>query len=382
MRLIRSWERHLLPALLLGALALFFSASVAMAQRLKELPPAPPPPKLKPKPTPTPVPESQELDIVRVTSNLVIVPVSVTDARGQPVLGLKATDFRIEEEGRPQEIAQIGDPEQVPLDIAILLDVSSSVSSRFDFEQQAATRFLRQVLKPIDTATVFAIGDQPLLVQTHTTAEIAAAKLMMIKAASGPSPTAFYDSVVAASRYLAANTPPQHRRVIVVISDGEDNFSNNVRDVEIAAYKTRAAQDADGFSMTNEKVRAIAQEARDELHRKAQVEVLREVQRADAAFYSINPSGESLRLNKISVRGQQGMQMIAEATGGNSFVPENPDDLDPVFRQITAELRAQYLLQYYSNSETAKGQFRRITVGVPAHSELHIRARQGYYPKK
>ena len=56
-----------------------------------------------------------------------MVPVSVTDANGQPVLGLKAADFRIEEDGRSQEIAQIGDPEQVPLDIALLIDVSGSV---------------------------------------------------------------------------------------------------------------------------------------------------------------------------------------------------------------------------------------------------------------
>ena len=55
--------------------------------------------------------------------------------QGQPVLGLKPTDFHIEEDGRPQQIAQLGDPEQVPLDIALLVDVSGSVVARFDFEQ-------------------------------------------------------------------------------------------------------------------------------------------------------------------------------------------------------------------------------------------------------
>jgi len=62
--------------------------------------------------------------------------VSVTDANGQPVLGLTANQFRIEEDGRSQQIAQLGDPEQVPLDIALLIDVSASVEARFAFEQK------------------------------------------------------------------------------------------------------------------------------------------------------------------------------------------------------------------------------------------------------
>src|SRR6185503_2540182 len=119
-------QNNLGPALLIVALAflllgisLFVSPS--SAQKVKELPPPPPVPTYKPKPTPTPAPI--EYEVVRVTSNLVMVPVSVTD-QGKPVLGLKPSDFRIEEDGRPQQIAQLGDPEQVPLDIALLVDVS------------------------------------------------------------------------------------------------------------------------------------------------------------------------------------------------------------------------------------------------------------------
>ena len=113
------------PALTISALALFFLAATLLtpntsAQKIKQLPPPPPVPRYKPKPTPTPAPI--EYDVVRVTSNLVVVPVSVTDAQGQPMRNLKPDDFRIEEDGRPQEIAQLGDPEQVPLDIALLVD--------------------------------------------------------------------------------------------------------------------------------------------------------------------------------------------------------------------------------------------------------------------
>jgi VWFA-related protein len=364
MDLIRNSVKHAWPALLAGALALFFCSGLVRAQRLKDLPPAPPPPKLKAKPTPTPAPE--EVEVLRVTSNLVIVPVAVTDTKGQSVTGLKLTDFRLAEEGRPQELAQIGDPEQVPLDIALLIDVSGSTNSRFDFEKEAAARFFKQVLRPDDRATIFMIDRVPVLSQVSATAEVATNKLRSIVPSADRGPTAFFDTVVEAAQYLEQKTPPHHRRVIVVISDGVDNYSEKIKQT---MGQTREEQDA------------ITPAQRQKVYNRATEEVLRDVQRADTVFYSINPSGQTMHLNVITKRGEEGMQRLADATGGNAFIPDNPDDLDPVFRQIIAELRAQYLLQYYSTSEQTKGQFLHITVSLPAHSDLHVRARQGYYPK-
>lgn len=346
-------------ALFTGVLALLLSAQPVKAQ--EDLPP--PPPKPTPKPTPY-VPKESDYDVVRVTSNLIVVPVSVTDATGQPVMGLGIRDFRLEEEGRPQEITQIGDPGQVPLEIAILLDISGSVNARIDFEKEAAARFIKQVLKPTDRATIYSIGITPRLELQRASAEQAAAKLKSLQATKGP--TAFFDTVVDAARYLAASTPAQHRRVIVVISDGEDNFSERIK----------AA-----IGETAESQRSASPQTQLSVYNRAQAEVEREVQRAEAAFYSINPSGQALRLNVISQRAQDGMARLSNATGGNSFVPERLEDLDTVFRQIGAELRSQYLLQYYSNDETQNAKFRRIRVGVPARPELRVRARQGYYPK-
>jgi Ca-activated chloride channel family protein len=137
------------------------------------------------------------LEVVRVTSNLIVVPVSVTDGNGQPVLGLTAQDFRVEEDGKVQQVAQLGDPEQVPLDIALLIDVSASVGARFEFEQQAASAFLSHVLKPDDRATVFAIDQTPRMVQTLTTSSVASQSIMKVQPAR--SFTAFYDSVLAAA---------------------------------------------------------------------------------------------------------------------------------------------------------------------------------------
>lgn len=297
-------------------------------------------------------------EVIRVTSNLVVVPVSVTDAAGQPVLRLQAADFRLEEDNRAQQIARLGDAEQVPLEIAILLDVSGSVNARFSFEKEAAARFLKQILKPADHASIFAIDAQPRLEQTRASLNAASAKLLAIQPAR--SSTAFYDTVVDAAQYLAKSAPVGARRVIVVISDGEDNNSE----------KIKAAR---------EQATTLAQRLAVQTRERAEVQ--RELQRTDAIFYSLNPSGESLRLNVISTRAQQGMQQFATATGGAAFTPELEKDLDVIFRQIAGELRSQYLLQYYSQNASPNGSFLSIKVRTTSRADLRIRARQGYYTK-
>jgi Ca-activated chloride channel family protein len=344
-------------------------ARVVVVPSLNEA--APPPVPQRPTPTPKPTPANEPIDeseVVRVTSNLVVVPVAVTDAAGNAVPGLKKEDFRLEEEGRAQELQAVGDADQVPLDIALVFDVSSSVTKNFEFEKQSAAGFLKEVLKPIDRAAVFALAERPQLVEPLTSAQGATAKLLTIPAATHPTGTAFYDTVSAAARYLAANAPERNRRVILVISDGEDNFSDDVRDAMMAAGQAGMTQ-------------AQAMESQRALHYRAAQKVLREVQHADAVFYSINPSGPSIRLNVISQRAEDQMKMLADSTGGNSFVPPKFEDLEPVFRQIAAELRAQYLLQYLSNNEAPAGKFLRIKVSTPARTGLQIRARQGYYKK-
>lgn len=356
---------------LFGALAfllLLAGATPTARAQNPTLPQDEPPPMAKPKPKPTPTPEpprDDEYDVVRVTSNLVVVPVSVTDASGQSVLGLKTTDFRLEEEGRAQEIADIGDPEQVPLDIAILLDVSGSVDARFAFEQQAAAGFLKQVLKAGDRATVFAIDEKPRFVQELTSATRASEQLMAITSTKGS--TAFFDTVLAASQYLEKSSGPGRRKVIVVISDGDDT----ARILSVSREQSKGTE-----------VEVIGETPQVRLTRTAVTEVQREVQRAEITFYSINPSGNTMHLNVRTARSQQGLERIADATGGAAFVPARLEDLNPLFNRIASELRSQYLLQYYSNNENASGKYLRIKVGVPAQPQLRVRARQGYYPKQ
>src|SRR5437762_9714032 len=327
-------SNNLSPALVLAALVLFFLATIsfitpARAQKLKQLPPPPPAPRYKPKPTPEP-----EYEVVRVTSNLVMVPVSVVNAAGQPVMGLKQSDFHVEEDGRTQEIAQLGDPEQVPVDIALLLDVSASVEARFAFEQKAAADFLRQVLKPGDRATIFAIDETPRFVQPLTTAALASDKLMSIVPGKGY--TAFFDSVLAAEKYLDQSSSQGRRRLIVVISDGDDT----ARILDVSAKQSRNGE-------------IMGLPAQLQFIQRAQTDVLREVQRAEITFYSINPSGQTMHLNVRVARSEEGMERIAQATGGSAFTRKNDAALDNIFLRIGSEIRSQYLLDHYVNHQAA-----------------------------
>ena len=356
------------PALTCAALASFlftviFLALPARAQKIKQLPPPPPGPIYKPKPTPEL--KAEDFEVVRVSSNLIVVPVSVTDANGQPVLGLQSGDFRIEEDGKVQEITQLGDPEQVPLDIALMIDVSASVDARFAFEQKAAADFLRQVLRPGDRATIFAIDQTPRLIQPLASAEVAARQLLTLLPAKGY--TAFFDSLLAAEKYLDQNSSQGRRRVIVTISDGDDTARIN------DLYTAQSQKGNFQLSQVQSQLQFVE---------RGLVEVLREIQRGEVTFYSINPSGNTMHLNVRIARAEQGMERLATATGGAAFIPRNDSELNSIFQRIGSEIRTQYLLQYYSNNKSAGSTFRRIAVTTPARSQLRLRAREGYFPKK
>jgi Ca-activated chloride channel family protein len=290
---------------------------------------------------PKPAQEPKE-EIFRFDSNLVTVPVSITDSEGNPVRNLTVEDFQIEEEGVKQQLEPLGEPGKTPIELALLFDVSRSVRNRFDFEKETAGRFLKEILKPGDAVSIFSIGTTPKLsVERTESADAAIAATAAIQPTEDA--TAFFDTVVKASQHLNDSSNPNIRRVMVVISDGEDTNSER-------------------FHLVDAK---------------------RELQRADTVFYAINPSGPSIRLNKISTKGHEGMGTLATETGGVAFLPDKIGDLTKVFTQITAELQAQYLLGYYSSNENSDGQYRNITVQIPKRPELRIRARKGYYaPKK
>ncbi|MEP6788258.1 MAG: VWA domain-containing protein [Acidobacteriota bacterium] len=343
--------------------------------------------------TPKPTPKVDD-DIIKVNSRLIVVPVSVTDADGQAVTGLTTKDFRVLEEGQQQTLENVGDAETVPLEIALLFDVSASTDPMFKFEQETAAKFLRDVMRPNDRATIFTIGQKPVLVQGRDTAEKAIASVMQLPITKGA--TAFFDTVREAANYLRQNSPDGRRRVMVVISDGEDNFSEGVQHAERNLERKIVDQGPDPDMKKFGKLVAQAQQMAKTDERG---KVLKALQDADIVHYSINPAGSSYLLNQISVFGQENMQKFSDETGGSAFLPKfqpidskdgyqntintrkNNELLDRIFRQLANELRSQYLIQYYSESNFPLNKFVKLDVSLPTHGGAHIRARQGYYVK-
>lgn len=343
--------------------------------------------------TPTP-PIEDDGEIIKVDSRLVVVPVSVTDANGQPVLGLTTKDFRVSEENKNQQIENVSDAEKVPLEIALLFDVSASTDSMFKFEQETAAQFLKDVMRPDDRATIFTVGERPIVLAARSDAEKATIAIKSIQPTKQF--TAFYDSVAAAAEYLEKNSPSGRRKVVVVISDGEDTNSTRI---------ARAIQD--GYRTLGEKVNTLDSKTlyqftvtkRNEANIREQSRVLKTVQNADVVFYSINPAGSSYQLNKISQFGQSNMQRFADETGGTAYLPKfspidskdtlqnsantkrNRETLTKIFRQLANELQAQYLVQYYSESEFPNGRYVKLDVGLQTQNQLKVRARQGYFVK-
>jgi len=347
-------------------------------------------------PSPTATPKISEDDtVVKVSSRLVVVPVSVTDASGQPVPGLKIDDFRISEEGRQQKLDSVGTADKVPLEIVLLFDVSASTDAMFKFEQATAAQFLKDVMRSEDRATIFTIGANPVLIQPRDTAERSAQAVLSIKPTKEF--TAFFDSIGAASEYLRKNAPLGTRRVVVVISDGEDTNSSHI---------AKAIQD--GYRKVGEKVNSLDNKAlyqltvanRNAASAKERTRIMQGLQNADTVFYSINPAGSSFQLNQMSLYGQENMQQFADQTGGTAFLPKfqpidtkddlmnisntrkNSSTLETIFRQLANELRAQYLVQYYSESEFPLNKYVKLDVGLNNRGPLRLRARQGYFVKE
>ncbi len=351
--------------------------------------------------TPPPLPVEDD-EVITVESRLVVVPVSVTDGNGQPVKGLGAENFRVRENNRNQEIAEVSAAEKIPLEIALLFDVSASTDAMFKFEQETAAKFLQDVMRPIDRATIFTIGERPILIQNRNVAVRSMQTIMSIKPTKQF--TAFYDTVTAAAQYLKQNASPKSRKVIIAITDGEDTNSDSVRRgfAQLYASLSKQLETNGSGAISSQEYRNLLVRKRESVKVQAQRDTLKSLQNADTVFYAINPAGSSYKLNKISIFGQNNLDKFATETGGTAFLPKflpidlkndyensanlrkNTQTLERIFSQLANELQAQYLVQYYSDGEYPSGRF--IKLGVDVNLNLpqgvKVRARQGYFVKK
>jgi Ca-activated chloride channel family protein len=246
------------------------------------------------------------------------------------------------EDNKPQDLEGVYREGQLPLRLVFLFDTSTSIRGRFDFEQRAAAQFFRNTLREGDKAAIMSVSNDPKL-ETQLTADVD--RLVNTLANLKPQgATALYDAISEAAVYLRK---AEGRRVMVVLSDGTDTAS--------------------GITLA---------------------QALKEVQKSDIVIYSVHSTGIAPSVNVQDLGGEFVMKAMCEDTGGKAFFPPIYDDqkkesrdLDEIYRRIGAEVRAQYVLTYYSKNDSNAKVFREIRVEVKRPG-LQVRARRGYYTSK
>ena len=298
-----------------------------------------------PKPTPTPL--NDEDGVVKVASTLVPIPVSVLDANGRAVTNLKLSDFELRIDGKPAEISELFRSE-TPIRLAMLFDNSSSVLVAREFEKDAAVKFFRRVIRPEkDLAALFSVSTTTELEQGFTS-EISSIIRAIEMFPPPEGATALLEGIIMASDYLRE---VQGRRVMIIVSDGDDTKSDQTLEETVRALQVANCQvyvvkttDFENFKRTgsrrgNANIRALAAERR--------------------------------------------MTEITTQTGGTVYSPIDERELDEAFRQISAELSQQYVLSYYPEDEAEKrGQFREIALTLKNRPGLTLRTRKGYVVPK
>jgi VWFA-related protein len=269
---------------------------------------------------------------IRVQVNLENVLFTVVDKKNRLVTDLNKDDFRVYENGKPQRILFFGRETNLPLRIGILIDTSNSIRLRMHFEQEAAIDFLYDTVRPDqDEAFIVGFDTEPVMVQDYTNdLDKLAQGIRSLQAGGG---TGLYDAIYYACKEKMIYIPNPHpylRRVLIVVSDGRDNFSEHSRE-----------------------------------------EALSMAQKAEATIYAISTNWEGLQTG-----GDKVLKYLAEETGGWAFFPTEADDLSAEFKRIGRELRSQYSLAYAIQAHD--GSFRKITIKTDKKG-LRAQAKAGYF---
>ena len=329
---------------------------------------APPPvPTLRKKPEPvTQTKKDQEVgpeDIIAVNTTEVMLPVTVRDFAGRLVSNLKTDDFKVYEDGRPQPLSDLA-LRQVPVDVVLMVDASSSVASNLDDFRRAAEGFANR-LAAEDRISLIKFDDRVELLLDWTKSRYqlhrALARL------EGGMFTRFNEALMLASRdqFSAATNS---RRAVIVLTDGLDSGRGSTT-LEAALQSLLKAQ-VTVYVVSNTEISRASKRAE-----------LDQLTASDAArFNQINIDGlrEGLRVLDIS---EDNLGQLTEATGGRLFKPLSFRDLEATYAEVADELRHQYALYYTPLNKTRDGGFRRVKVET-MNPSFKSHTRVGYFAPK
>jgi len=270
-------------------------------------------------------------ETLRVTVRLVNVTATVRGPDGQLARALTREDFEVLDEGQAQAIRVFAREAEVPLSIALLLDISGSTAKDLKFEQDSASRFARSILREQDRIALFPFNDEVTQATAFTSSAIRLEQVLRSVRPGGG--TSLFDAIFLAAEQLRKQ---QGRKVMILVTDGGDTTSHI------------------GFK-----------------------EALRAAQEADAVLYSIIVVPIRSDAGRDTA-GEHALQLLSEGTGGRFYTPENAAQFDPVFAGIADELHTQYVLGFYADPNLAAGGYRRLQVRVLSPG-FTVQARKGYY---
>ncbi len=281
-------------------------------------------------------PANEEKDANRIVLDVTRVNMlfTVSDKKGRFITDLGKSDFEVFENKKPQEVLEFTAESDLPLRLAILIDTSNSIRDRFRFQQEAATDFVRSVVRiKRDKAIVVSFDTSAELVAdlTDDTQKLENA-IRELRPGGG---TALYDAIFYACRDKLMLDQPLYkfRRAMVVLSDGDDNVSRYTRD-----------------------------------------QALEMAQKADVVIYTI-----STNISRIETDGDKVLKYFAAETGGQAFFPFKATDLAQSFENIANELRHQYNLFYRPEPLITDGKYHNVLLKVRGRKDLMVRCRKGYY---
>ena len=324
---IRLWA----SALLTLVIAATFSAVLLPAQQPATAPPAQPPNGAQ---SPDQQTDANAPTILKLGVNEVSLIFTVTDKHGHYIPNLKQSDFALlDDQKAPAKVNSFHQQINLPLRVGIVIEASTSIRSRFQFEQQSAIEFLLAILKArSDRAFVMGFDVTPTVTQDWTN-NIDGLETGVNRLRPGGG-TALFDAVYTACRdkLLGERGPDPVRKAMVLISDGDDNQSRVHPD-----------------------------------------EAIKECQRAETIIYAISTNWTPSR-----GKGDAVLAQMAEATGGQVFFPPSVEEMSNSFKDIEEELRSQYALSYTPADFKYDGSFRPIYLYCNDR-RYQVRAKKGYF---
>jgi len=265
--------------------------------------------------------------VSEVTVDAVELYTTVTE-KGHPINYLQQSAFKVFEDGVAQQIQGFEFVKNLPLSVGLMIDTSASMLESLPDAQQAALQFLDYTIGPKDRAFVVSFDNEPYLL-----AKLTGRKDKLVRGLSGlraEGSTALYDAIIYG---LYQFTGIKGKKAIVLLTDGKDTTSK-------FDYDT----------------------------------LLEYVRKSGIAVYAIG-----LKISGVDLEVKYKLNKIAQITGGQTFYIDSAKNLENIYKQINEDLRAQYLLTYYSSNNEGKDRWRKVEVKVEP-SKLEARTISGYYP--